>query len=78
MKNLKLYVRALRLPFITASALLVIFTGLYVYTSQGIFNWNLFLLTLLGVSFAHLASNFHRAKPYLSSPFVFEKNGSKV
>ena len=57
MKNLKLYVRALRLPFITASALLVIFTGLYVYTSQGIFNWNLFLLTLLGVSFAHLASN---------------------
>ena len=55
--NMKTYIQALRLPFISASALLVIFTGLYIYTFQGMFNWVLFLLALLGISFAHLGSN---------------------
>lgn len=64
-----LWVRALRLPFLTAS-LLSVLLGTSVALWQGaLFHWDLFLLALLGTACFHLGAN-------LINDYFDEKNGS--
>ena len=54
MKNI---IRAMRLPFITATIIPVIFGATFAFYETGNFNWVTFFISLIGVVMLHLGSN---------------------
>ena len=54
---MKVWLQALRIQFLTASAVPVILGGVLAWFETGLFSWWLFLATLLGVSLLHLGTN---------------------
>jgi 1,4-dihydroxy-2-naphthoate octaprenyltransferase len=57
MASLKVYLRALRLPFLTGSLLPVFLAGALAYWQTGVGNLRLLMLTVLGVAAVHLGGN---------------------
>ncbi|MEW6386648.1 MAG: prenyltransferase [Thermodesulfobacteriota bacterium] len=57
MASLKVYVRALRLPFLTGSLLPVFLAGALAYSQTGVGNLGFLLITALGVAAVHLGGN---------------------
>ncbi len=55
--DFKTWARALRLPFLTATAVPALLGASVAYWEAGAFNWLLFLLSLVGVAFLHLGTN---------------------
>jgi 1,4-dihydroxy-2-naphthoate octaprenyltransferase len=55
--RLGVYIRAVRLPFLTGSLMPVAVTAAYVYYEKGVFDLSLLALTIFGVAFLHLGGN---------------------
>ena len=51
------WVRAMRIPFLQATIIPVVLGGVVAWQLTGAFRWDLFLLTLLGASLIHIATN---------------------
>lgn len=56
-KKVKIWFVGMRSPFLIASAVPVIFAGALAYEKTGLFDWPLFLMTLIGVVIMHAAAN---------------------
>ena len=57
MASLKVYFRALRLPFLTGSILPVVVGAVLAYWAEHTWSWRLFFLTVFGVGALHLGAN---------------------
>lgn len=57
MVRLKVWLRAIRAPFFTATIVPVILGASVAWHKTGVFNWGLFLLTLIGILFIHTGTN---------------------
>jgi 1,4-dihydroxy-2-naphthoate octaprenyltransferase len=57
MASFQTWAKALRLPFLTATIVPVFLGTAIAWYEVGAFDWILFLLTLIGVAFIHLATN---------------------
>ena len=57
MTSIRVWAKALRLPFLTATAVPVVLGGAVAYWEMGVLDWELFLLCLIGVSLLHLGTN---------------------
>ena len=57
MDKLKLWLRALRAPFLTATLVPVILGSAAAWHDFGVFSWPLFFLALIGAAFIHLGVN---------------------
>ena len=55
--RLGVFIRAVRLPFLTGSLMPVAVAAAYAYWGKGVFDLKLFLLTMFGVAFLHLGGN---------------------
>jgi len=66
--SFKIWLKALRLPFLTATLVPVVLGSTVAWHTEGTFSWFYFFLTLLGISFIHTATNLtndyfdHRTK----------------
>ncbi len=54
---LVLWLKTMRVPFLQASLVPVVLGGVLAYQIGHVFNWSTFLLTLLGASLIHIATN---------------------
>ncbi|MCP4706513.1 MAG: 1,4-dihydroxy-2-naphthoate octaprenyltransferase [candidate division Zixibacteria bacterium] len=57
MNSIQKWITAVRAPFFTGIAIPIIFGGALAYYETGIFNWSLFIITLVGGIFAHAGAN---------------------
>jgi len=57
MNRIKKWMIAVRTPFFTGIAIPIIFGATLAYYETGLFNWSLFLITLIGGIFAHAGAN---------------------
>src|SRR3989338_3767425 len=57
MDKIKLWLRALRVPFLTATLVPVILGSIAAWHDFGVFSWPLFFLALFGAIFVHLGVN---------------------
>lgn len=55
--NILLWLKAMRLPFLTGTLVPVVLGTAIAWNMTGAVNWKLFLLVLIGVSFAHIGAN---------------------
>ena len=55
--NLTNWLKAFRLPFLTATIIPVALGSVIAWNHGGGFNWFLFFLTTLGISFLHIGTN---------------------
>lgn len=55
--NLKIWLKAVRLPFLTATLVPVVLGGAIAWHATGQFHWWHFWLTLIGISFLHFGTN---------------------
>ncbi len=57
MTNFKAWLKACRLPFLTATLIPVLFGVVYAWHDTGSLKWSLFFLTFIGVAFIHIGTN---------------------
>ncbi len=55
--GISLWLKAMRIPFLQATIIPVVLGGVVAWQLTGVFHWDLFLLTLLGASLIHIATN---------------------
>jgi len=56
-QNFKIWLKALRLPFLTATLVPVALGSSIAWRDTGRFNWLYFFLTFIGISFLHIGTN---------------------